>query len=146
MESTESVLSLLNVFFDYIFFLQMRIERWRIIMNEYHEEYHEDQEFYTINLYTEFDNRGNCTYERWNDGHWERYEYDEKNRVIYKETSEGSKRRWEFDIQGNCVYTESETGRWDRYEFDNRGNFMKNISGNIYDNDKDVNERIYRRY
>ena len=77
----------------------------RIIYSEYDNGYWQKHEY---------DNDGNRTYLQDSYGFWSKYEYDANGNEIYYETSDGFWEKWEYDDRGNLIYNEDSDGNIDR--------------------------------
>ena len=74
-------------------------------------------------------------YSEYDNGYWEKYEYDEQGNKIYHEDSYGFWSKYEYDNQGNEIYFVDSDGFWEKWEYDDRGNLIYNedSDGNIED-------------
>ena len=56
------------------------------------------------------DERGNLIYKEWEDGSWEKREYDSENREVYFQKSNNYWVKWEYDEEGEEIYYEDSNG------------------------------------
>ena len=80
--------------------------------------------------------KGNVVYIEYDDGYWEKWDYDVKGNLIYFETSYGYWGKREYDDNGNKIYWEDSYGHWKKMEYDDRGKeiYYEESSGYIRDN------------
>ena len=92
------------------------------------EEYNDDEQDHDFDepVVVEYDNRGNCTYEKWSDGTWEKWYYNKNDKRVYFENNNGYWAYWEYfsDLPEVLKYQSRSDGWWSRSEFDNKGNMI----------------------
>ena len=62
--------------------------------------------------------------------------YGELERIIYSEYDNGDWEKYDYDEQGNKIYHESSDGYWQKWEYDDRGNLIYNEDSDGYIEDR----------
>lgn len=55
-------------------------------------------------------------------GHWEKFEYNDKNLIIKWVDSENNWEKNQYDDFGNLIYSEDSFGNWSKNEYNSNGN------------------------
>jgi hypothetical protein len=78
-----------------------------------------------------YDTKENIIYwEGYNDGLWNKTEYDLNGNKIYFENSDGYWSKEEYDSNGNEIYYENSGGYWKKKEFDSNGEMVYFVDSN----------------
>jgi hypothetical protein len=97
--------------------------------------------------------------EKYYNGEWKKYEYDEYCRKLYEERSDGYSETWIYD-KGRIIFHSNSTGYWEEYERnkngdllyweDSNGNWEKNKydkdGNNIYEETKNDSVTTIRKF
>ena len=99
--------------------------------------------------YTEYDPKGNCTYQERSNGYWERFEHNDLGDLTYFENSEGDWIKTEYNSKGDTTSFENNNGYWFKAEYDLDGNQISRTGSgeggyiDMFDVDDDDDDEIY---